>query len=77
VDVFLQALMNPGEMTRLQWLLVAIMLFIFVGSLFFVWKLYGIVMNSRKTPYVPNIGLKRMREEAAAREAEKREHPGS
>jgi len=64
VDVFLQALMNPGGMTRAQWLLVAIMLFIIAGSLYFVWKLYRIALASRKSTYVPNIGLKRMREQA-------------
>jgi hypothetical protein len=52
--------MNPGTMTRSQWLLLAIMLFILAGSLYFVWKLYRIIVASRKSTYVPNIGLKRM-----------------
>ena len=64
MDVFLQALMSPDEMTRPQWLLVAIMLFIIAGSLYFAWKLYRIAMASKKSTYVPNIGLKRLREQA-------------
>jgi hypothetical protein len=66
VEVLLQALMNPGSMTRLQWLMIALMLFVVVGSLFFVWKLYTIIVASRhKEPYKPNIGLKRLKEEEA------------
>jgi hypothetical protein len=57
--LILEALMNPGEMTRQQLLLVAIMLFVAIGALYFVWKLYKIIVTSQKSTYVPNIGLNR------------------
>lgn len=76
MDVILQALSSPDEMSRLQWLLVAIMAFVVVGSAYFVWKLIAIVKTSRKSTYVPNIGRKRLEKEAAeARERGRR--PGS
>lgn len=64
MDAIMQALSTPGDMTRIQWLLVAIMAFVVVGSVFFVWKLYAIIVSSRKETYVPNIGLKRMKKAA-------------
>lgn len=64
MDAIIQALSAPGDMSRMQWLLVAIMAFVVVGSVFFVWRLYAIVISSRKKTYVPNIGLKRMRKAA-------------
>lgn len=67
MEVLLQSLMNPGEMSSLQWLMLAIMLFVVIGSLYFVWRLYAIVMTSRKTPYKPNIGLKRHVDESAGK----------
>jgi flagellar biogenesis protein FliO len=74
VDVLLQALSNPDEMSRMQWLLMAILAFIVVGSAYFVWKLYAIIKGSRKSAYVPNIGLKRLQKEAA--EAQQSRRPG-
>lgn len=59
METLLEALMNPADMTRPQVLLLVILLFVVIASLYFVWRLYRIVMTSRKTPYVPNIGLKR------------------
>lgn len=60
MDVLLEALKNPGDMDRAQWLMVAIMLFIVVGALYFVVRLYRIVLHSSKQTYKPNIGLKRV-----------------
>ena len=60
MDVLLEALRNPGDMDRAQWLMVVIMLFVVVGLLYFVWRLYRIVLNSSKQTYKPNIGLKRV-----------------
>lgn len=59
VNTLLEALMNPATMTRPQLLMLVIMLFVVIASLYFVWRLYRIVTTSRKTPYVPNIGSRR------------------
>lgn len=59
MQVFLEALMNPGDMTGAQWLLMVIILIVVLGSLVFIWRLYRIILTSRKQPYKPNIGLKR------------------
>ena len=60
MDVFLEAIRDPGNMTRQQWLLVVIMLFVIAGGIYFVWRLYRIIEADRKSTYVPNIGRRRL-----------------
>lgn len=60
MDVLLEALKNPGNMSNQQWLLVAIILFVLAGSAFFVYRVIRIIATERKSSYVPNIGRKRL-----------------
>jgi hypothetical protein len=53
----INALSNPGAMSGAQWLVLAIGLFIVLGSLYFVLKLVKIIKGIGKTTYTPNIGL--------------------
>lgn len=56
-----QALANPGSMTGQQWLLLVIMLVVVVAVLYLAWRLYKMTLRTtRKEPYVPNIGSKRL-----------------
>jgi hypothetical protein len=56
-----QALANPGSMSSQQWLLLVIMLVVVVGVLYLVWRLYKLaLLTTRKEPYVPRIGSKRL-----------------
>lgn len=73
MEVLLQALKNPGAMTSTQLLLVAIMVFVLIGSLYFVYRLYRIIETERKSTYVPNIGRNRLKAEAkTAAESDKK-----
>jgi hypothetical protein len=59
-----QALANPGSMTGAQWVLLGLMVLVIVGVLFLVRRLYKMTLNTtRKEPYVPNIGSKRLNAE--------------
>ena len=51
------ALSNPGAMSGAQWLVLAIGLFIVLGSLYFILKLVRILKGIGKSTYTPNIGL--------------------
>lgn len=55
----LDALSNPGVMTGSQWLVLAIGLFIVLGSIYFVIKLFKIIKGLGKSSYTPNIGLRK------------------
>lgn len=55
----LNALSNPGAMTSSQWLVLVIGLFIVLGSLYFVLKLFKLIRGIGKSTYTPNIGLSR------------------
>ncbi|MAM71757.1 MAG: hypothetical protein CMP91_11515 [Gammaproteobacteria bacterium] len=57
MQALLDAISNPGSMTGSQWLVLAIGLFIVLGSLYFVIKLFKIIKGIGKTSYTPNIGL--------------------
>ena len=60
MDVLLQALSSPADMTSQQWLLVAILVFVVIGVAYMAWRLYKLVMAEQKSTYVPNIGRKRL-----------------
>ena len=60
MDVLLQALVNPGEMSGQQWLMIAIILFVIVGVAYMAWRLYKLILAEQKSTYVPNIGRKRL-----------------
>ena len=60
----LETLMNPGTMTRDQWMIVAILVFIVIGIFYFLYRTYVIIRESATTKYKPNIGLSRMKEKA-------------
>ncbi|MDR0779908.1 MAG: hypothetical protein LBF16_04310 [Pseudomonadales bacterium] len=71
MNALLQALSDPGNMTRQQWLLLIVMLVVVVGVLYLVWRLHKLTQSgTRKEPYVPNIGRRRL--EAEAERARKR-----
>ena len=53
----LNALSSPGTMSGSQWLVLAIGVFIVLGSLYFIIKLLKIVKSIGKSDYTPNIGL--------------------
>ena len=74
MDVFLEALSNPADMSRQQWILVAIVIFVLVGAAYMLWRLYKLIVNSQKSTYVPNIGRKRL---AMAREGKPHNTSGS
>lgn len=59
METLLATLANPSEMGKTQVLLLAIILFVLIGSFYFVWRIYRIIITARKNTYVPNIGLKR------------------
>jgi hypothetical protein len=61
MNALFQALANPGSMTNQQWLLLAVMVVVVVVVLHLIRRLYRMAWNgSRKEPYVPNIGRKRL-----------------
>ncbi|MFL2840502.1 MAG: hypothetical protein ACJ0BT_01490 [Pseudohongiellaceae bacterium] len=53
----LDALSSPGTMNASQWLVIAISLFVVLGSLYFILKLIKIIRGIGKTTYTPHIGL--------------------
>lgn len=53
----INALSDPGAMTSSQWLVLVIALFIVLGSLYFLLKLFKLIKGIGKTTYTPNIGL--------------------
>lgn len=55
----LEALMNPGAMTRDQWMIVGILVFIVIGIVYFVYRTWVVIRDSAKNKYKPNIGLNR------------------
>ena len=55
----LEALMNPGTMTQDQWMIVAILVFIVIGILYFVYRTWVVIRDSTRHKYKPNIGLNR------------------
>lgn len=61
METLLNALRDPASMTGQQWLLVAIMAFVIVGCVYFVFRLYRVIQNERKSSYVPNIGRARLK----------------
>ena len=80
MNALLEALKSPGTMTGAQWLMVGIIVFVLLGSIFFVYRLYRLIENERRSKYVPNIGRKRLEAERRARgaqEARGREGLGS
>lgn len=58
MQALLNALSSPGTMTGSQWLVLAIGLFIILGSLYFILKLFRIIKGIGKSTYTPNIGLR-------------------
>lgn len=59
----LEALKNPGAMSGSQWLMLGIIVFVLLGSVFFLYRLYRLIENERRSKYVPNIGRKRLEAE--------------
>ena len=59
----LEILMNPGEMTQDQWLIVGILFILVLGILFFIYRTYAVIRAAAKDKYKPNIGLSRMENE--------------
>jgi hypothetical protein len=59
MQALLNALSSPGTMTGSQWLVLAIGLFIVLGSLYFILKLVKIFRSIGKSTYTPKIGLSR------------------
>lgn len=70
MNALLEALQSPDTMTGAQWLMVGIIVFVLLGSIFFVYRLYRLIENERRSKYVPNIGRKRLEAERRARGAE-------
>jgi len=66
MEVFLEVLANPADMTRAQWILLAILAFVLLGAFYMVWRLYKVIITAKATPYVPNIGRKRLAAHNAA-----------
>jgi len=64
VLVLLSALKNPAAMSSQQWLLVLAILILLLGGVWLAWRLYRIIEDGKKSTYVPNIGRKRLEEEA-------------
>jgi hypothetical protein len=56
---FIAAITNPGSLDQVQWMALAIMLFVVVASFYFVLRLFRIFKNAGKSSYKPNIGLSR------------------
>ncbi len=59
----LETLMNPGQMTQDQWMIVGILVFIVIGILYFCYRTYKVIKESMNTKYKPNIGMARMEKE--------------
>jgi len=59
----LEALMNPGQTTQDQWMIVGILAFIVIGILYFVYRTWVVIRDSAKHKYKPNIGLNRIQEQ--------------
>ncbi|MDT8399385.1 MAG: hypothetical protein RQ899_12285 [Pseudomonadales bacterium] len=58
----MSALLDPAALTHAQWLALAIILFVVIASIYFVWRLYRIISRAGKSTYKPNIGLSRVRQ---------------
>ncbi len=54
---FINAISSPGSMNTSQWLVFAIGLFIILGALYFILKLYKLIKGVGKSTYKPNIGI--------------------
>ena len=65
----LELLMNPGEMTESQWLIVGILFLLFLAIVFFLYRTWLVIKDSQKNKYKPNIGLSRLEQEKASRGA--------
>jgi len=63
----LEALINPGEMTQDQWMIVGILVFVVIGILYFVYRTYRVIKESADNKYKPNIGLSRIQEETGSK----------
>lgn len=63
----LEMLMNPGEMTQGQWMIIGILFLLALAILFFLYRTWLVIQDSRKNKYKPNIGLSRLEEEKASR----------
>jgi hypothetical protein len=64
----LEALKNPGSMSGGQWLMLVIIVLVLLGSVFFLFRLYRVIENERRSKYVPNIGRKRIEAERRKQE---------
>ena len=62
----LDALMNPGDMTQDQWLIIGILFILACGILYFLYRTYRVIRDSSKNRYKPNIGLSRMEDQNRA-----------
>ena len=60
MEVLLEALANPADMSQSQLLLLAILVFVLAGAVYLVWRLFRMIVMSQKSTYVPNIGRKRL-----------------
>jgi hypothetical protein len=70
VNALLDALKNPASMSSAQWLMVGIIVFVLLGSVYFVLRLYRLIEAERRNKYVPNIGRKRLDAERKAKEGQ-------
>jgi len=60
----LEMLMNPGDMTSGQWMILGILVLLCLAIVFFLYRTWLVIQESRKNPYKPNIGLPRIQGEA-------------
>ena len=60
----LEMLMNPGDMTSGQWMILGILVLLCLAIVFFFYRTWLVIQESRKNPYKPNIGLSRIQGEA-------------
>ncbi|HHX82174.1 MAG TPA: hypothetical protein GX696_04230 [Pseudomonadaceae bacterium] len=67
MDTLLQAIRNPAEINNQVWLMLFIILLVVIGGLWFAHRLYRIIVTESKSRYVPNIGRKRLENEAGRR----------
>jgi len=61
----LEALQNPGALTGDQWMIVGILVLVFIGILYFLYRTWMVIQESANNKYKPNIGMSRIREEQA------------
>lgn len=62
-------LMNPGDMTQGQWMIIGILVLLFLAILFFLYRTWLVIKDSQQNKYKPNIGLSRLEKEKAERES--------